>query len=620
MSERIRTTYRFLQSVQLASQSRADRLIIPVVLALGVIFLGLQILAADWALVIVTGVCLVGLFAVAVSLRLQRAILGRAIQRIHAIYMVLVWFCFVLAVILYRVIEPLPAFGKDSRLYYVLLIALCAVIFRAISTLVALSRFGYDLYITRIPLWEQVLLVINEFIAAGFLAYVLGGELARWLQTDVFTVRFDPLYSLGMLSCAIGYYLVIQMMWFQRWNNWLSRNTVWVRLARIAAPWVLLVATVAISRHFGRLSDRRTADLLGTAGIDQAVLALSPVIWMIIFSIVILVYTGNKGLRARLLPPILLDKLPYRLNRFFSTVSDMDILLVIGLLCTTIPAQIFLFNNVSTSGIIDTLRQQIAEQNALIDSSEQALSFIFALPFYILAVGMLAMYAYVVMREKISAHERERLVDRLPIGLLIIFIIVLYLCAIPFSQVLTEGRLPSLGRVLAYDILIPIILLYVHYFIFIRVPYGRGQSAWRVQESKRLEFELLRTDRHIRNIDMSLVQAERTWAGDQGTISPDRRIAILHRLLELNGKRDQYNMERLQILSDKQQLAEVSETPVAVAIAKLPTRIVTFGIPIVLAFKIYEWAIVNDGLREVANNPNIGVLEFFRIILEETQF
>ena len=52
----------------------------------------------------------------------------------------------------------------------------------------------------------------------------------------------------------------------------------------------------------------------------------------------------------------------------------------------------------------------------------------------------------------------------------------------------------------------------------------------------------------------------------------------------------------------------------------LPVRIFQFGIPLVLAFKIYEWAIVNDGLRQVASNPNIGVLEFFRTILENTNF
>ena len=43
-------------------------------------------------------------------------------------------------------------------------------------------------------------------------------------------------------------------------------------------------------------------------------------------------------------------------------------------------------------------------------------------------------------------------------------IITLYLFAIPFSQVLTEGRLPQLpqdlGRILLFNILIPLVLLY----------------------------------------------------------------------------------------------------------------------------------------------------------------
>jgi hypothetical protein len=76
----------------------------------------------------------------------------------------------------------------------------------------------------------------------------------------------------------------------------------------------------------------------------------------------------------------------------------------------------------------------------------------------------------------------------------------------------------------------------------------------------------------------------------------------------------------LAIVRERQELAEISEAPVSLTVARLPARIFGLGIPLVLVFKIYEWAIVNDGLRHVANNPNIGVLEFFQTILENTNF
>ena len=74
------------------------------------------------------------------------------------------------------------------------------------------------------------------------------------------------------------------------------------------------------------------------------------------------------------------------------------------------------------------------------------------------------------------------------------------------------------------------------------------------------------------------------------------------------------------MLDERQQLTEISEAPVSLAIAQLPTRVVSVGIPLLLAFKVYEWAVVNDGLREIANNPNITVIEFFQTILRQAQF
>ena len=61
-----------------------------------------------------------------------------------------------------------------------------------------------------------------------------------------------------------------------------------------------------------------------------------------------------------------------------------------------------------------------------------------------------------------------------------------------------------------------------------------------------------------------------------------------------------------------------SEVPLA--IAKLPTRVVRYGVPLLLGINIYQWAVVNGGLREITNNPNLNIVEFFQIILQQTQF
>jgi hypothetical protein len=379
-----------------------------------------------------------------------------------------------------------------------------------------------------------------------------------------------------------------------------------------------------VVRHFTRLSDSRTADLLGQADLDQMVLSLSPLILMMILTVVLLVYTGGQGLRQRFLPDQLMDALPERLKKFLSTVSDMDILLLCGAFATSIPMHAFLFDDAST-GVLDVLREQIANQNALIDSSEQALALLFAMPFYLLSLFIMVLYGYALANSRVSSEERNSLVERLPIGTVIILIITLYLCAIPFSLVLVEGELPQLsqesGRILAFDILIPLILLYAHYFIFIRFPYGRGQSRWREQRSAQLERELKRTDQLIEEIQTRLARTDDLWKRRHTLrATDDEKIDMLYAFIESNGARDHLNMERLRILDERQQLTEISEAPVSLAIAQLPTRVVSVGIPLLLAFKVYEWAVVNDGLREIVNNPNITVIEFFQTILRQTQF
>jgi hypothetical protein len=197
---------------------------------------------------------------------------------------------------------------------------------------------------------------------------------------------------------------------------------------------------------------------------------------------------------------------------------------------------------------------------------------------------------------------------------------------VSFSQVVTEGDLPQLpqdlGRILAFDIVIPLLLLYLHYFVFVRLPYGRGQSRWRITREADLSRDLSSIDGEIKNLDLELTRLERAWHGgiftDEGR-DPALRFDALYEFVDLNGRRDKLNMSRLEIVTEKQQLAEVSEAPVSLAVARLPIRVVTIGIPLLLAIQVYQWAVLDDGLRQIANDPNIGIVEFFQIILEQVQ-
>lgn len=599
-----------------------DRLLVPVLLLLMILFTGSRLLVGDWALVAASLPGIVLMVLIAGVGVVQRILLRQPFTRSHAFYVTVFWAYCLLWLTVYRALAATPAVGKESQPFYIFALLFAAISLRVLLSLFGLTPLGYRLFMSKIPLWEQVLVAINEFVAAGLFSFILGNELSRIVQPNVFTLRIEPVYSIGLLALSWLYYLLMHVMWFQRGNQWLSRNTVWVRLARILAPLALVMASLLIVRHFTILSEPRSANLLNTADLNQTILALSPILWMMIFFVLLLVYTGAGGLRRRLLPPRLLDELPGGIAALLRTVSDMDILLIFGLFATAIPLQLVLFSDVAPLG---DLQQQLAQQNALIDSTEQALAFIFALPFYLLTLLLLVIYAYVLAKPTLSASDRDALVNRLPITLLVMFIITLYLCAIPFSQVLTSGRIPNLrqdlGYILAFDVLIPLILLYFHYFVLVRLPYGRGQSRWRTQHGRYLETELRRIDKRLQQLQDRIKEAEWRWNNQHGLETNDRqRIDMLYFLVTLNSERDRLNMERLRLVGDRQELAEVSEAPVSLTVARLPARAFGLGIPLVLAFKIYEWAIVNDGLRQVAENPNIGVIEFFQTILENTNF
>lgn len=625
MADRPRTVQQFMAPDQLRRRL-VNRAIIPLMLGIGVLYLGAQALTRDWVELLFFGTGVALLLALAIAKPLQTHLLGQPFNHRHALYIAFYWAYSIVWLAVLRLLLDAPWIGKDSGNTYFLLIVLIALTHMMLRSLATLTRWLHTTFITQIPIWEQVLVAANEVIAAGVLAAFGANTLTRLLQPDVFTTRFDPVYTLA-IGVVIGlYYLGIQLMWIQRWNNWLSRNEVWVRLARIFAPLALIVTSMVIFRHFSERPDSRAAGLLGDADLDLTIMALGPVIWLVVGVLVILVYTGSRGLRQRFLPDELLERLPDRAARVLNSISDMDMLLIIGVMATLIPAYLFLSGD--SSGLIGVLREQILQRgSALIETSEQALALVFALPFYLLAVALLILYAFAIGAPALSAAERDSLVERLPIGFLITLIITLYLFAIPFSQVLVEGRLPQLpqdlGRVLAFNIVIPLVLLYAHYFLLIRLPYGRGQAAWRGGEAVRLQRQLEQVDRRIDSLNRELEQIDRQWNEHRlGSEQSDPRLSVetLYRYVQFNGQRDDLNMQRLQIVSARQQLAELSEAPVALAVARLPVRIVSIGIPLLIAFQIYQWAVLNNGLREIINDPNLTVFEFFRAILEQAQF
>lgn len=623
MSERPQNqniTHMFLARVKLSDESRLERYLIPVLLGIGIGYSGLLFLAGDMVRFFVSMVVVALLLVLTVYKPLQDRILKQEMTTGHAFYLGIFWIYAQGWVELLRQVQTLPQTGKESTDFYILFVFFLMVTYRAIFALFGITQTGYNILFTTTPFWERVSIAINELISGALLSVFLGGLLARWFQPSVFTLQIEPTYTISVLGALLIYYFVIQLMWTQFWNRALSHNRSWLRLARLFSPLALFIATLVIGRHFTRLSDPRTADLLGRANLDQTILAISPVVWLLILAIVTLVYTSRRGLARRFFPESLLNQLPARMRDVLAKISDMDLLLLIGILSTWIPVQVLLTES-GQIGALEALRTQITQQNALIDTSEQALALIFALPFYFFVVGILAIYAYVFTKSDLSAKDRDALVDQLPVGLIIMFIITLYLCSIPFSQVLSDGKLPQLpqdlGRILAFDVLIPLLLLYAHYFILIRFPYGRGQKLWRMQHADYLQYEESRVQQRIKTLDTEINRIEKRWIRIR---NEDEKIDTLYKYVELNSNRDSQNMDLLRLIRERQELDEVSEAPVSLTIARLPTRIISLGIPLLLAFKIYEWAVVNNGLREIANNPNIGVIEFFQIILQQTQF
>jgi len=596
------------------------RVIVPLLLFVGVFWTATQIYVGDWLEVVLSVLGVILLLTLAASRRVQARILGRSFNRRHAFYIALIWTYGIFWLALFRLLIRAPMWGKASEQTYdelILLIALSWMLLRSI--LILLPPF-YKRFVTAIPIWEQVLLAINELIAAGLVATFGASALVHAFQPQTFTTRFDVTYVGGLgLVCGI-YYFGMQLLWTQRWNDWLSRTSVWLRLMRVLAPLALIVTTMVLVRHFIDRADPRTANLAGGADIDLTILSLAPIIWLLILVSVIIVYTSRRGIRQRFLPDLLLDRLPRRIADFLRTISDTDMLLILGFLATLIPVYLVLFGD--TSGVIGQLRQQILQRgSALLETSEQALALLFTIPFYLLIVALLALYGYCLAQPTLSAEQRDELVDGLPIGFLIVLVITLYLFAIPFSQVLTEGHLPQLpqdlGRILAFNVVIPLILLYGHYFVLIRQPYASGQKRWRDRQSRHYGERLTDIDQRIQILNNEISLLDQRWPTEPADA---RRFDTLYRYVQLNGLRDDLNMQRLQVVSDRQELADLSDAPVSIAVARLPVRVVSIGIPLLIGFQVYQWAVLNNGLHEIVNDPNITIFDFFRILLKQVNF
>jgi len=628
MQELKRSTQQFLRAAQTSdADTRFDRLLVPILVAIGIGYTAFQLLQRDFVEAVLFGASVLLVIVIAGSRTVQMAVLGKSFNRRHAIHVILIWGELIVLMNLLRLLANASPFDKDAAYFTALLIVVIGVAIMLVRSVLIMTRRGYRFFSVQIPIWEQILLTINESMAILLVSAFMARHLTRLTMPEVFTIRADPLYVIVVGIGVLMYYFGMQLMWVGRMNEWLSHNTVWVRLARLLAPFGLLAITLLISTRLVERSDTRTAALLGASDSTLPVLAIAPVIWLIVLVVMILVYSSRRGLRQRFFPDALFEWLPPRLSGIFRTISDIDILLIVAALSTAIPVYLLLVAG-DSSAIVSFLRTQVLQNlGAFVETNEQVLALLFAMPFYVLIVGMMIVYGYVLSRPGLTAPERGELVERLPIGFLIILIITLYLFAVPFSQFFTEGRLPripqDLGRILAFNVVIPLAMLYLHYFLLVRLPYGRGQRRWRENEAERLNIQLHAVDRRLDDINRQLQQLEQTWndvRSGQSNLNLTQNFDTLYRYVRLNSMRDDINIQRLSVISDRQQLAEISEAPVSLAVARLPIRVVSIGIPLLIAIQIYQWAVVNNGLQQIIENPNLTVFDFFRVILEQAQF
>ncbi|MFZ4815397.1 MAG: hypothetical protein ACOYL5_12745 [Phototrophicaceae bacterium] len=599
-----------------------------VVAAFGLVYSAYLLYARTWAAlaIFLPGLLLLGglmLFA-----PMRQRLIGEEIRLRHLLHLIIFWVAGAVFVRLFMLLLVTPSTGKESQFFYVLFIGVLGVLWMLIrSGLILTWPRAYQWFSTQIPIWEQVLLALNESITLALTSYVWADVLVRFFQPNVFSTRINYINAIGVAIVILLYYTIVQLMWGKRFNDWLSREGVWLVGIRFIIPFLLAATTILVFSRFTNRLDPRTASLLSNTLFDTAVFALSPVLWLLEFVLLILVYTSNRGIQERFFPDNLLEHLPEGLRNGIKALSDTDILLTLAVLVTLIPVNLLIFGE--SEGIISFASQVILERGqAFIESFEQSLALLSVIPFYVLVVLLLLLYAGVISNGNLSADDREKLMNDLPVGFLIVLVITLYLFAIPFTQAVNEGRIPTferdLGRILAFYVFVPLILLYLHFFLLVRFPYGRGQGVWRKRQTEKLERDLQGIDRRIRTLNTELGQMDNQWQftgrHSDDTAQLKNRINTLHRYIQLNGERDDLNMQRLQVVTLRSRLTEISETPVSVVVARLPVRILSVAIPLLLLFQVYQWVILNEGLRKIVNNPNITVADFIRILLENINF
>ncbi|MEL6149255.1 MAG: hypothetical protein AAFR56_06490, partial [Chloroflexota bacterium] len=311
---------------------------VPFLLAAGFIYMAVLVFNGQWLVLLPLLPAWGALLAIAAYEPARQRLIGGRFTLPHVLHVIFYWVLASVWAVLLRQLLMTPAAGKESQFFYVALLAFVGITWAAArSALIWIYPRANEVFSVSIPSWEQVLLIINESIAIGLMAYLWATVLVRVFQPFVFTTRLNLTYGLGLGGAALLYYVLLQFMWLQHWNARLSENRTWILLARIFSPFVLFVISVLIASRFTERTDPRTASLLDNADIDLAVLALVPVIWLLVLVIIFLVYTGDRGIRQRFLPDALVERLPQRIQNRLLATSDVDLLLVIGMLTTFIP-------------------------------------------------------------------------------------------------------------------------------------------------------------------------------------------------------------------------------------------------------------------------------------------
>ena len=152
-------TFRFLNTVQISKDNRLDRFLIPVLLAIGILYSGVQILAGDWVLAIVSGVSVVMLLALATVTPLQTIFLHRDFNRSHAFYIAMFWLYSLLWVGLLRNLYTRPVlWERKSALLHSPTLILCDYLPRLVDHLCALVAGVSLVHLQKYPHGKKFLL------------------------------------------------------------------------------------------------------------------------------------------------------------------------------------------------------------------------------------------------------------------------------------------------------------------------------------------------------------------------------------------------------------------------------------------------------------------------------